>query len=96
LKAFAANAGALSGITVKTTLPLQWRFGKSGDYSLLFLINSSEAQRIEIEIPSIFDGRLLNIKNNELLSAENQNGCWHLSMDVSATSYNVLCWKSII
>lgn len=93
LKAISTSAGALPEIQVETKLPLQWRFGKAGDENLLFLINSSEAQMVELVIPSISDGKLFNLAEDETLTARKEKDGWHLSMKVDGVSYTVLRWK---
>ena len=93
LKALSASAQAVPEIKVETQLPFQWRYGKTGNENLLFLINSSDAQNIGVFIPSILEGKLLDITNDESLTASKEKDGWRVMMKVDALSYHVLCWK---
>jgi hypothetical protein len=93
LKAIATSAGAIPEIKIETKLPLQWRFGKTGAENLLFLVNSSTSQDVNIFIPSITNGKLLNITNDEVITARREEKGWRLSLKADAVSYNILCWK---
>ena len=93
LKAIAGSAGALPAIRVETQLPLQWRYGTSGEMNLLFLINSSDAQTVEINLPAVLEGKVSNLANGEDLPARPAAEGWKLSMDVERMSYNILCWR---
>ncbi|MFQ3550143.1 MAG: alpha-amylase family protein, partial [Armatimonadota bacterium] len=93
IKDCADEAHALPDIKISTQRPLQWRHGMSGDTHLLFLINSSETQYIELFLPSCQNNEITNIKNNEKLALERFENGWKVKMKVEGLSYNILSWN---